>query len=54
MCIVMFYVFDEDKTGFMSTDDLNQLINSVHNIKNGEKVKGNVKESWGLITFKGS
>lgn len=48
-----FYCFDQDRTGFFSTDDLNSLINAVHNIKTGETVKGNVKGSWMQLTLTG-
>jgi len=48
-----FYTFDQDKTGFFSVDDLNSLVNVVHNIKHGSKVQGNVKISWMKLTFAG-
>lgn len=48
-----FYCFDQDKTGFFSSDDLNSLVNAVHNIKTGETVKGNVKGSWMQLTLSG-
>jgi Ca2+-binding EF-hand superfamily protein len=47
-----FYCFDQDKTGFFSIDDLNNLMNVVHNIKTGATVKGNVKASWMMLEFK--
>lgn len=34
-------------------DDLNNLMNVVHNIKTGGTVRGNVKASWQLLEFKG-
>lgn len=46
-----FFVFDQDKTGFFSVDDLNNLVNVVHNIKSGTTVRGNVKASWMKLTF---
>eukprot|EP00598_Pedospumella_elongata_P007760 CAMPEP_0184985514 /NCGR_PEP_ID=MMETSP1098-20130426/14154_1 /TAXON_ID=89044 /ORGANISM="Spumella elongata, Strain CCAP 955/1" /LENGTH=409 /DNA_ID=CAMNT_0027509603 /DNA_START=91 /DNA_END=1320 /DNA_ORIENTATION=+ len=48
-----FYVFDQDKTGFFSVDDLNNLVNAVHNIKSGNTVKGTVRASWVKLTFAG-
>lgn len=53
-CTVCFYVFDQDKTGFFSVDDLNNLVNAVHNIKGGETVTGAVKASWMRLTFAGT
>ncbi len=50
---VCFYTFDQDKTGFFSVDDLNSLVNVVHNIKGGATVRGNVKLSWMKLTFGG-
>lgn len=50
---VCFYVFDQDKTGFFSVDDLNSLVNVVHNVKGGATVRGNVKLSWLKLTFGG-
>jgi hypothetical protein len=51
---VCFYTFDQDKTGFFSVDDLNSLVNVVHNIKGGATVRGNVKLSWMKLTFAGT
>lgn len=51
---VCFYVFDQDKTGFFSIDDLNNLVNAVHNIKGGATVTGTVKASWMKLTFSGN
>jgi len=48
-----FYVFDQDKTGFFSVDDLNNLVNAVHNITGGATVQGTVKASWMKLTFTG-
>jgi hypothetical protein len=53
-CSVCFYTFDQDKTGFFSVDDLNSLVNVVHNIKGGATVRGNVKLSWMKLTFAGT
>jgi hypothetical protein len=50
---VCFYVFDQDKTGFFSVDDLNNLVNAVHNIKGGSTVTGTVKASWMKLSFAG-
>lgn len=46
-----FYCFDQDKTGFFSVDDLNRLMNVVHNIRIGKTVTGTVKSSWMKLTF---
>jgi hypothetical protein len=46
-------VFDQDKTGFFSVDDLNNLVNAVHNIKGGSTVTGTVKASWMKLSFAG-
>lgn len=35
-------------------DDLNNLVNAVHNIKGGSTVKGTVKASWMRLTFAGT
>jgi hypothetical protein len=51
---VCFYVFDQDKTGFFSVDDLNNLVNAVHNIKGGATVTGTVKASWMKLSFAGN
>lgn len=48
-----FYCFDQDKTGFFSIDDLNRLMNVVHNIKLGKTVSGTVKSSWMKLEFEG-
>lgn len=53
LCAVCFYIFDQDKTGFFSIDDLNNLVNAVHNIKSGATVKGTVRASWVQLTFAG-
>lgn len=50
---VCFYIFDQDKTGFFSIDDLNNLVNAVHNIKSGATVTGTVRASWVQLTFAG-
>jgi hypothetical protein len=50
--IVCFYCFDQDKTGYFSVDDLNNLMNVVHNVDRGKTVTGNVKGSWMKLTFK--
>jgi len=49
-----FYVFDQDKTGFFSVDDLNNLVNAIHNITGGGTVKGTVKASWMKLSFTGT
>eukprot|EP01039_Chlorochromonas_danica_P010615 gene10615-11763_t len=46
-----FYCFDQDKAGFFSIDDLNNLVNVVHNVRTGSTVKGAVKGSWMRLTF---
>lgn len=51
--VVCFYTFDQDKTGFFSIDDLNSLINVVHNVKKDCTVQGNVKISWMKLVFEG-
>ena len=48
-----FYCFDQDKTGFFSIDDLNRLMNVVHNVKIGKTVIGTVKSSWMKLEFEG-
>ncbi|RYG68414.1 hypothetical protein EON64_05215 [archaeon] len=50
--LVCFYCFDQDKSGFFSIDDLNNLMNVVHNVKRGKTVHGTVKASWMHLTFK--
>jgi len=50
---LFFFTFDQDKTGFFSVDDLNSLVNVVHNVKGGNTVRGNVKISWTKLTFDG-
>eukprot|EP01031_Cornospumella_fuschlensis_P031398 gene31398-37952_t len=49
---ICFYCFDQDKSGFFSIDDLNNLMNVVHNVKRGKTVHGTVKASWMQLTFK--
>jgi hypothetical protein len=51
---VCFYVFDQDKTGFFSVDDMNNLVNAVHNVRGGETIRGTVKLSWMKLTFAGN
>lgn len=46
-----FFVFDQDKAGYFSVDDLKALMNSLHNIYAPDTVKGNVKVSWMKLTF---
>eukprot|EP01038_Epipyxis_sp_PR26KG_P010336 gene10336-13887_t len=46
-----FFVFDQDRTGFFSIEDLNDLMNMVHNIKTPNTVLGNVKGSWQKLTI---
>eukprot|EP00981_Chlorochromonas_danica_P013960 scaffold7160_cov156-Ochromonas_danica.AAC.12 len=43
--------FSNDKAGFFSIDDLNNLVNVVHNVRTGSTVKGAVKGSWMRLTF---
>lgn len=47
-------MFDQDKTGFFSIDDLNNLVNAIHNIKSGSTVTGTVRASWVQLTFASS
>ena len=37
-----FYVFDEDKGGTVDADELKALMNSLYNVKEPNKVKGNL------------
>jgi hypothetical protein len=53
LVLVCFYCFDHDKSGFVSVDDLNNLMNMVHNIQKGKTVSGTVKASWVKLEFKG-
>jgi Ca2+-binding EF-hand superfamily protein len=46
-----FYCFDQDKSGFFSTDDLKALMNAMHDITPPATVSGNVKESWMRLTL---
>lgn len=44
----MFYVFDQDKAGFLETDDLHALVETIHGINaaKGDVFRGTIKESW--------
>lgn len=41
-----FYVFDQDKNGYYEPEQLKMLMNSLHGIKAGETVKGDLKKAW--------
>jgi hypothetical protein len=49
--LVCFHVFDEDNTGFFTLEDLNLLMNMIHNIRKPNLISGNAKASWGKLTF---
>jgi hypothetical protein len=44
-------MYDEEKAESFSTGDMQQLMNILHNLEEGEVVKGNVKDSWNRLTF---
>ena len=46
-----FYVFDEDKGGIVDAEELKSLMNTLYNIKEPMKVKGNPKASWKKLEF---
>jgi Ca2+-binding EF-hand superfamily protein len=48
-----FYCFDQDRTGFISVEDMDTLMYILHNVKAGDKVHGNIKESREKLEFKG-
>jgi hypothetical protein len=50
--VVCFYCFDHDKTGFLTVDDINNLMNMLHNIQKGKVVGGTTKKSWLKLEFK--
>jgi len=47
----MFFVFDQDKAGFLEKDDLQSLIQAVNDINaaKGEVFTGNIKTSWNKL-----
>lgn len=47
----MFYVFDQDKAGFLETEDVQSIIEVIHNINisKGEEFGGHVKLSWAIL-----
>lgn len=47
----MFAMFDQDKVGYIGFEDLNALINALHNVKSPDTVAGNAKISWGKLEF---
>jgi hypothetical protein len=44
-------MYDEEKSEVFSANDMQQLMNILHNIEVGETVRGNVKDSWNRLTF---
>jgi len=41
-----FFVFDQDKDGYFTPNEMRMLMNVLHDVKENEKVRGTVKESW--------
>ena len=48
---VILHMYDEEKSEVFSANDMQQLMNILHNIEAGETVRGNVKDSWNRLTF---
>lgn len=45
------FMFDSDQQGFIASEDVKTLMNTINHIVAPETVKGNVKKSWRLAEF---
>ena len=50
-CLDCFHLFDEDQLGLIQDGDMKNLMNLLHEVDEGETVKGNIRGAWNKMRF---